>query len=222
MATIAELELPADEFVLTETLDTVEDVSFKIKRIIAHDPEGIMPLVYATTTDVDILKDNLEEDPTVTEVDQLAETDDNLLYQMHWIEAIDALVYALIEEEGTILAAEGDQNGWLLRMLFPDRDSLSRTYCLYQENDLSFDVQTVYDVSDEPRDLMGLTETQEEVIRMAYERGFYDVPRGITLSDLAEEFDISHQALSERIRRGHKTLVENSLLAGCGDEKEEE
>lgn len=44
MATIAELRIPADEFVLQHTLDTL-DVDFEIERIVAHDPEEIMPYI---------------------------------------------------------------------------------------------------------------------------------------------------------------------------------
>ena len=34
------------------------------------------------------------------------------------------------------------------------------------------------------------------------------------LDDLADELDVSHQALSERLHRGHKTLIQNALIVG--------
>jgi predicted DNA binding protein len=40
------------------------------------------------------------------------------------------------------------------------------------------------------------------------------VPRETTLANLAAEIEVSHQALSERLRRGHGTLVERSLRPG--------
>jgi predicted DNA binding protein len=43
----------------------------------------------------------------------------------------------------------------------------------------------------------------------------------VTVEDLAEEFDISHQALSERIRRGTGALIEDTLRYGfpnCNDD----
>lgn len=222
MATIAELRIPADEFVLRHTLDTLTEVDFEIERIVAHDPEEVMPYVWATGVDSKELESVLEEDPSVDEIERIARPDDAVLYQMHWIESIQTLVHILIEEEGTILVAEGSREGWFLRVLFPDRDSLSRAYDFCRENGLSLDVQRIYDVNDGRQGRFGLTDDQEETITAAYERGYYDVPRGISLSDFAEELDVSHQALSERIRRGHKTLVENSIVVGRGEKTETE
>lgn len=39
----------------------------------------------------------------------------------------------------------------------------------------------------------------------------YGVPRKATLADLAADLDVSHQALSERLRRGHATLGQRAL-----------
>ncbi|WP_336364536.1 helix-turn-helix domain-containing protein [Halalkalicoccus salilacus] len=221
MATIAELRLPADEFVLSYTLDTLENVDFEIERLVAHDPEEVMPYVWAAGVDADELESVLAEDPTVDEIERIARPDEAVLYQMHWVESIETLVHILLEEEGTILVAEGDRGGWLLRVLFPDRDSLSRAYDFCKENDLSLDIQRIYNVDDGKQGRFGLTDEQEETIAAAYERGYYDVPRGVSLSDFAEELDVSHQALSERIRRGHKTLVENSVIVGRGGNEED-
>ena len=57
----------------------------------------------------------------------------------------------------------------------------------------------------------GLTTSQYETIVEAYEGGYYSVPRGVNLEDLARRLGVSHQALSERLRRGHETLIENAL-----------
>jgi hypothetical protein len=48
----------------------------------------------------------------------------------------------------------------------------------------------------------------------AFNAGYYTVPREITLSDLAGEMDVSHQSLSERLRRGHYTRIEDTLIVG--------
>ncbi len=54
----------------------------------------------------------------------------------------------------------------------------------------------------------------------ALEHGYYDVPREASLTDLAERLDVSHQALSERLRRGHGNLVKHALGANEGGEEE--
>jgi hypothetical protein len=60
-------------------------------------------------------------------------------------------------------------------------------------------------------DAAGLSATQYDTIARAFRTDYYDVPRGTTLSELASTFGVSHQAVSERLRRGHSHLVERLL-----------
>ncbi|WP_227379581.1 helix-turn-helix domain-containing protein [Haladaptatus halobius] len=51
--------------------------------------------------------------------------------------------------------------------------------------------------------------------------GYYSVPRNATGKELADEFNISHQAFSERLWRGYRELVKNALLLGCSTDEME-
>lgn len=204
MATIAEFQIPSTQFALNHTLSTLEDARFEVERIVAHDSDQVLPYVWATGVDPDELTHVLKDDSSVQEIEQLAQPDESALYQMTWIGSIKALVHMLVEEEGTVLAAEGTHDGWFLRVLFPDREALSRTYDFCQEQNLTVTIQRIYNVNDGTRGRFGLTEQQEQTLRAAYEQGYYAVPRELSLNELAEKMDVSHQALSERLRRGHK------------------
>lgn len=52
-----------------------------------------------------------------------------------------------------------------------------------------------------------LTETQENVVSAAIEAGYYDTPRSVTLTDLAEELDLAPSTLSETLHRAEETMV---------------
>jgi len=52
-----------------------------------------------------------------------------------------------------------------------------------------------------------LTDKQLEVLNAALEHGYYECPRETQLKELADEIGISHQALSERMRRANKQLA---------------
>lgn len=58
-----------------------------------------------------------------------------------------------------------------------------------------------------------LTSRQLEVLMRASTRGYYDVPRQISLRDLAAELQMSPAALSELLRRTEARLVERFLDA---------
>jgi predicted DNA binding protein len=56
-----------------------------------------------------------------------------------------------------------------------------------------------------------LTDEQREVLQVAHDLGYFDVPRSATLADVAAELGISSQAASERLRRGHRQLIAQHL-----------
>ncbi|MDD4307580.1 MAG: helix-turn-helix domain-containing protein [Thermoplasmata archaeon] len=53
-----------------------------------------------------------------------------------------------------------------------------------------------------------LTDNQEKIVKMAYQRGYYDFPKRIGVKDLAKIFNISPATLSEILRRGQKKIIE--------------
>lgn len=216
MSTIAEVTLPAAEFALHETLEAVPDAQFEIERVVAHETDRVMPFVWATGEGIDreALDEALADDPSVENVTELAAFDKEWFYRMEWVADIHVVLHILLEQDGTILNANGRNDEWHLRILFPDRESLSATYDFCTEEDLTMTVESIYDLDGEHRDRYGLTKTQHETLITAVEAGYFDIPQEATLDDLAGELDISHQALSERLHRGHKTLIENALIVG--------
>lgn len=56
-----------------------------------------------------------------------------------------------------------------------------------------------------------LTSRQEEIIRVAYEKGYFDYPKKISLRELARQFGISISTLSEVLRTGQKKIIKAHL-----------
>jgi predicted DNA binding protein len=59
---------------------------------------------------------------------------------------------------------------------------------------------------------MVLTEKQRDALLSALQRGYFQTSRQITLSELAEEFDIRQKSLFDLIRRGNEALLMHVLL----------
>ncbi|MFB9808822.1 helix-turn-helix domain-containing protein [Haladaptatus pallidirubidus] len=126
----------------------------------------------------------------------------------------DSFFEALVETNATILDARGHGNeSWQFRLLFPSHEHLSEFHALSQESEISFDLGTVYTVRDMGADLNNvfLSQKQREALELALSRGYFDSPRTVALDELAAEFDISSQALSDRLRRGTKAIVEQAV-----------
>ena len=215
MGTIAEILLSPDEFALWDTFENLPDVEFEIARVVAHGPDRAMPFLWVAGDDLTELDDVLEADPSVENVTLIADLESERLYQMDWTDRIDFIVHVLVEENATVLSAQGSKRSWHLRILFPERDALSKTFEFSRENGLSAEIQQIYELEDADRGgQYGLTEDQYETLVAAYDEGYYRIPRGATQEELAETLGISRQALSERFRRGHCQLVKNALVIG--------
>ncbi|WP_458187361.1 bacterio-opsin activator domain-containing protein [Haladaptatus sp. NG-WS-4] len=224
-ATVVEVEIPSDEFALSRALSTLGGLAFEIERVVAHGDDHVMPFVWVTCDggSREDIESALADDPTVEDVELLTEMEDEWLYRMEWVDQIDTLIQILINEEGTILAAMGDGHSWNFRIVFPERESLSRTYEYCESEGMTLDVLNIYRLEEGRRGRFGLTEDQQDMLTLAFEHGYYDVPREATAGDLADQLEISHQAVSERLRRGHESLVENALILGEGaDEPDDE
>jgi len=56
-----------------------------------------------------------------------------------------------------------------------------------------------------------LTATERETLQVAVDEGYFDTPRGITLSELADRFDVSKPAVSKNLRRGQRKLLDRAV-----------
>ena len=214
MAVITEFTIPAAEFALYETLEQRPEMTFEIDRVVAHETTYVVPFVRATHGDFEGLTAIIEADPSVAEVELLAEVEDEneCFYRMVWSERAQVIGYMVAGQGATVQEATANNGQWHLRVFFPERSGLSATHEYAKESGVSLDVDRIYGVEDLEKAQYGLTESQHETLTMAVERGYYDIPRDTNAKDLADELDLSHQALSERFRRATKNLIDGTLL----------
>lgn len=212
MSTIVKATLPAAEFALAETFERLPSVEFDAVRFVTHGSDRALPLVWGTNADAAELTAALEEDSTTTDVDPLSRRTGESLFRIDWISRVRFATRVLTDDTGAIVSAYGHGGEWRFRLLFPDRDAVSRTYDACRRHDVDVEITQIHQLSDSPplRSLQ-LTDEQFRTVKTALERGYYQVPRETTLEELSEELGVSHQALSERLRRGHRTLVRDVL-----------
>ncbi|WP_115862683.1 helix-turn-helix domain-containing protein [Halorussus litoreus] len=214
MSVLAELTVPAAEFVLTETLTSVSGMRIEIKRVVAGS-DRVTPYFWVAEADFDDFEAALRGDPTVEDMVMMEEqTDDERFYRVVWRADSANLITAVSETRATIMEAVSENgDDWQVKSLFPDRDALSKFHDYCVSHDFSFTLDRVYtaDNSQEEGEY-DVTSDQREALVGAYHAGYFDVPRGITLTELAEELGISRNALSARLRRGQRNLLSNTLV----------
>ena len=212
MVVIVRGSVPSSEFALSHTLEAVPNVEFEIERIVSASENTVMPLLWVRGGDREATTTAMENDPSVEEATLLADFDEEWFYRMEWVDRVELILRMVTSADATVLDAYGSGDRWVLRVMYPDRDALSAMEEFRTDHGLTFDVESIRQLEGEPSGRFGLTAEQYEALTAAAEHGFFEVPREVTLQELAEELGVSHQALSERIRRGTAALIDDTLL----------
>jgi predicted DNA binding protein len=134
------------------------------------------------------------------------------LYHAEWTQNVESIVYAYIELGATILQAIGRIKNWELRIRFDDRESLSQFQAYCGENGISFKLNRIQEQEQPMASAQyDLTTKQRETLVTALKKGYYEVPQEVSMSELANQIEISKQALSKRFHAAYKNLIASTL-----------
>ena len=119
--------------------------------------------------------------------------------------------------------ATGGPEKWEFELRFPSHEALATFQEECSDARIHVEVGRVYNPTrPESGPFYGLTQPQRDTLVRAVDGGYYSIPRQLSTQDIAEEFDISDQAVTERLRRAIVTLVDNSLVAAMEEADEYE
>lgn len=213
MTIIAEFELPASEFVLSHTFQNTSDVRIEVERIAVDVDRELRPHFWVSDHDLDEFEESLAVDPSVEDVRRLDDAEHGRLYAARWTGPVQPLVYAIDDVDGVVLNALGEDGRWVVRIMFDDPESLSDFHDFSSAYDLEFELRRLYEGSNlASPNLPRVSREQRELVECAYARGYFEVPREATLEGLAEEFDISTNAASKRLRRGLANVLHDTAI----------
>jgi predicted DNA binding protein len=213
MTVIMDVTVPAEDFELGRSLQPTEaGARCELERMIPT-TDRIVPYFWVYDTDAKTLEATLSADENVLEATLLDEYDDQALFRIAWPTDVDELVQILNHHEAAILEAIGTSHRWNFQLRFPDTADISAFRADCEQASVRLNLKRLYHPSEPENDASGLTPLQRETLLSALEAGYFDIPRRITTEELAETLGISDQALNERLRRGHSTILTSLLVA---------
>ena len=119
--------------------------------------------------------------------------------------------------EGTncfLMDASVNESWITWKILTSDRESLKSVVKRLKDQGLEIKLHRIKEV--EKSGL--LTEKQEQILRIALIRGYFDYPKRISLRELAALFGISISTASEILRKGQKKILMDYFKIQDGDE----
>ncbi|MEY7849517.1 helix-turn-helix domain-containing protein [Natrarchaeobius sp. A-rgal3] len=208
---IAQVRLDHDDLVLRPTLDRVPDISLEPEYWTAGETGQTLLFVTARGAEFGGLETALETDPTIREPILVDRYPDRRVYRVTLTERALTFTASTAEVGGRLLEVSSSRDGWLVQLRFPSRDALVAFNDACRADGVSVSVEHLR-VSDDGDDgVVTLTEKQQELLAVAYEEGYFDVPRGISQDELADHLGVSKSAISQRLRRAIAELCAASL-----------
>ncbi|WP_247003442.1 helix-turn-helix domain-containing protein [Halosolutus gelatinilyticus] len=164
--------------------------------------EALQVVVDAKTSDSAALLRTLDEAPEVRSYEVLRTDNQGVLVQLETAEhapRVAARTAGMLPQYPMVL-----RDGRLTVETIVSWERLSQLRTEFDRADVSFEVLSITQ-SVEMTDL--LTDRQWEVLTEAIERGYYDTPRGCSLSELAAELDVNPSAASGVLHRAEERIV---------------
>lgn len=209
MSVIAEFSIPASEFILGKALAVSSHLAVELDKV--HPTGGkAVPYFWVVGEGRAQFDTVLKREPELTSFEVVDELDGKALYRVEWDASVDTFIQTVFSHDVTLQEMRGDGESWMFQARFPDSHVLSEFHTACIEAGVDLTVERLYNPIDPSLGGQGMTEPQRELLEKAYQRGFFDVPRQITLSELADEEGISSPAVSERMRRAIQALIEST------------
>ncbi|WP_339105254.1 bacterio-opsin activator domain-containing protein [Haloterrigena salinisoli] len=219
MSIIAEFSVKSDDLALNHALTAVPQMIVEIEQVVATMEDRIMPYFWVSGGDHAEFEDAFRDDSSVTNAAVIDEVEGARLYRAEWTENVETIIYAYVELGATLMQAIGKAEDWELRMRFDSQDALSEFQKYCNENDISFELNRTQEQEQAMASAQyDLTPTQRETLVAALEAGYYEVPRAVTMRELAEQMGIAQQTLSNRFRAAYNNLITSTLTISHPDE----
>lgn len=218
MSVIAHLRVPPDSFELGRILDISSPASIELEDMVPLGEKAV-PFMTVHETGGDAFEAAVRDHPSVERFRIVNQHDEETLYALDWDVTRDVFFQGIFEVDAHLLSATGTADSWEFELRFPDHEALSafQEYCV--DAHIQLEVGRIYNPTRPGNGLWyGLTSPQRDTLVRAVQGGYYSIPRQMSTQDLASEFDVSDQAITERLRRAIVTLVENTIIAAVEDE----
>lgn len=212
MAVIVEFTIPAEAFPFGRAVGGDPTVQVVLERTVPFGRRHI-PFLWVTNHDFEVFERTLTESELVERVEAVARFEDSTLYAIEWHTERATFLNGLEEAGGTILEAYGSST-FTFTVRFNDHAALTRFHRFYQGKGFPVSIRQVYTLSEGSEEDGGfdLTPAQREALVVAVENGYFAVPRRTKLEEVADELDISRQAVSELVRRGTEKVLQRALF----------
>jgi hypothetical protein len=214
--TIAEFTVPAEAFPLGHIFQKFPDVEVQLERVIPTNT-AMIPYFWVWESDVEAIPDQFEGHPAVDTIALVDTVSGGGLFRGEWRLEVNSILKGIANIDVTLLSAIGTELEGEFQLRTDDSDAITQFQQYCREHDIPITVTRLYALSEmQTGEQYQMTSAQEEALIQAFEAGYFNSPREVTLEEIANDLDITRQSLADRLRRGHRNLIANTLMHETG------
>ncbi|WP_256468565.1 helix-turn-helix domain-containing protein [Halorussus gelatinilyticus] len=211
MATEATFTVPSDQFPLGTVFEQLPGVTVELERIIPAQ-DVVIPYFWVRGTDVDDIEDAFLNHPGVETIQSVDSVEDEYLLRVEWTLEYEGVLNTLMETQVPLIEAVGTSEQWTFDIRGDDRRDIAAFQERCRELDIPITLTKLHALTPiESETEAALTDTQQEALVLAYERGYFNTPRDVTMAEIGDELGISQQAVASRLRRGISSILGSTL-----------
>lgn len=219
MSITAKVHIKHEQLALVPTLRNLGDVEIRVITQGTTAPGATVFPFLIEYEDRAELEEMFDADPTVDSYDLVDWTDGTGIYYIQHTPETKLISNVVTDVNGVLVHTETKGNGWIARLLLPDREALNTIWEYTNENGITLDIIEIYGNDDAGTvTSYGLTDEQKAALKIAHEKGYFGEPRDISLSEVADEIGLSSTAMSGRLRRGMRNLIAATVAEDDNEE----
>lgn len=210
-ALTARLRVESSDLPLTLTVAADETATVQPVAGAGTVPNLEEHLFTVRTADFERFETALAADHTIDGFERVVDDGDEAVYRFTYGPAATVFSAAIAAQNGISLDWTHEGTAWTVRVWLPEREALASLWEYASDNDIAFDLEQVGDYGRGAEGATGLTPDQREAMSLAFEMGYFEEPREVTLEEVAAGLGISQPAASGLLRRGLRRLVVSEL-----------
>ena len=211
MATEATVTVPSDQFPLGTVFAQFPDVTVELERLIPSQ-DVVIPYFWVRGTEIEDVEAAFSEHPGVNRIQLVDSVEDEYLLRVEWSLEYDDLLSVLTETGIPLINATGTNQRWTFDIRGDTRSDIATFHARCRELGIPITLTALHELTPvEAEAADSLTDKQEEALALAYERGYFESPREVTMGEIGDELGISQQAVASRLRHGIKHTLEQTL-----------
>jgi len=197
-----------DEIWIAEIFQKYPDIKMEISHFLPYDLEKSIgnSLIEILHYNIDSIIEEIRNHPSVFELSVLEKEENKVKFNVKTKDPY--LLYAIIKCGVLVNFPIRVEDGYAYWRLISSRDRIDQLLTLFEEKNISFDLLRIglspYKIDD---DRSKLTYDESNILEKAITLGFFEIPRKISLEELANELGKSKSALSVMLRKIIKKKV---------------